>query len=138
MSNIASYKDEGEGHRELPVARQANRQSGSLGGVGKVIRDMSRISKGIFVKCMDAREEEQDSTEKSVLEVERKLAGDSDDSTDFVVDLPLRRAEVVVDEVPPPPPEGQSIQNSGKAKTLGPPGLLNLQRGAEGRAYGGQ
>ena len=35
----------------------------------------------------------------------------------------MRRASVVV-EVPPPPPEGQGIQNTEEANPLGPPGLV--------------
>ena len=41
----------------------------------EVIRDMSNISQGILAKCIDAREEEQDSSDKSDLEVKGETYG---------------------------------------------------------------
>ena len=62
---------------------------------------MSGISKGILAKCLDERGEEQDSSDRSATEVEKKPTNDLNDSSNAGVDAPLRRAEVVVDEVPP-------------------------------------
>ena len=72
----------------------------------EVIRIMSGIPKGILAKCIDAREEEQDSSCKSDLEVGQKAMGETDDSSKVGADVPLRRAEVRVDKAPPPPREG--------------------------------
>ena len=96
---------------------------------------MSNISQGILAKCIDAREEEQDFTDKCELEVERKPTGDQDDSSNFGADVPRRRAELVVDELPPPPKDNVS-------RTLQRPTrwgrLALLRRKAEGRAHGGR
>ena len=54
---------------------------------------MSDISKGILAKCVDARVE-QDSSDKSELESEKQPTCVSDDSSNVVVDVPLRRAEL--------------------------------------------
>ena len=55
----------------------------------------------------------------------KKPTGCSGDSSNVGLDVPLRSAEVVVGEVPPPPPESQCIQDSEGTKPPGPPGLVD-------------
>ena len=55
----------------------------------------------------------------------KKHTGDSDDGSNVGVDVPRRRAAVVVDVVPLPPLEGQCIQNSEEAHQTGPLGLVD-------------
>ena len=53
---------------------------------------------------------------KSEFEAVRKPTGDSDDSSGFGVGVPLRRTGGAVDELPPPPLEGQRGQNFEEVK----------------------
>ena len=93
---IASLLEESEDCPDLPEAwgewvgkKEADRN--------EVIRDMRGVSKGILAKCIDAREEEQDSFDKSGLEEGKKLTGleegkkltgDSDDSSNVGMNVP--------------------------------------------------
>ena len=112
----------------VTVERNALSSALSSSTAKEVFRVMTDVSKCILAKCVDAREE-QESSDKSDLEVGKKPTGDSDDSSNAGVDVPVRRAEVEVDEVPPPPPEEQCIQNYGEANPLGTAKALLFAKG---------
>ena len=102
-----------------------------------MISVMNGLSTSILDKCVGKREEEQetDSTlpDSEVVE-ENKPTGDTDDSSS----VPLRRADVAVEEVPHPPPGEQCVQNTEETNPLGPFGPVVGARGTRGRACEGR
>ena len=83
-----------------------------------------------------ARERRRIPPTKSEFEAVRKPTGDSDDSSGFGVGVPLRRTGGAVEELPPPPLEGQRGHNFEEVNLPVPLGLVT--RRAEGSQCGGQ
>ena len=84
----------------------------------EVISVMNDLSQSILAKCMGTRDDEQYVDSSEVEEAWKPTGGTNDGSG-----APLRRADVVV-EVVPPPPEGKCTQDAEEANPLGPPGLV--------------
>ena len=98
LSNIVSCKEKCEDYPDLPVPGQRiDRAQASDEWVEEgadrpeVICVMSVLHKGILAKCVDAREEEQAPADKSELEVGKNFTGDSDDTSDVGVEVPLEK-----------------------------------------------
>ena len=93
----------------------------------ELISGMGDISKDILAKCIDARQEEQDS---------EGLDSEVEDENE---DMPTCDTDdEVVEEVRPPPPEGQCSQNAEEANPPGSPGFAACEGEQKGRTHGGR